>query len=377
VREALPRVTKVDETQGGWRLDVQWLDRLKADVEKATGYQVTLECVEETALRVEALLAARSAREVLEPVAWIVLSKDEANVRIWWRRNDLAKEWAKTHNAPLIPLYTHPRCTDAVLPLAAPPPSAAREALESCVISESSLGWDCVPCNRRWPYRPTVCYRSAVPPSSKLKTCLDATGLKITSELYRAVNVLKGASPCLLAMIGSWGDTLDDADILAGLQRNNEMGECFAPEVSARLSAAPAPSPQAGESEKCPDCGQHFPKERGHHADCPSRLPIHTEDGRKAIIEALEDVARIKVQRDNALLDMEKFMNQAENLAKTLEPFAKIALVRDAAPGAYNDMIDAPDLAITPKDVRRARSALAAARHRGEGNDSPVETKCK
>ena len=66
-----------------------------------------------------------------------------------------------------------------------------------------------------------------------LKTCLDETGLKITSELYRAVEELKG-SPCLLAMIGSWGDTLNDDDVLAGLKRQNEMGECFIPDVAVK-----------------------------------------------------------------------------------------------------------------------------------------------
>lgn len=66
-----------------------------------------------------------------------------------------------------------------------------------------------------------------------LKTCLDDTGLKITNELYKAVSALT-ADPCLLAMIGSWGDTLDDADILAGLHRHNEMGECFIPDVSVK-----------------------------------------------------------------------------------------------------------------------------------------------
>jgi hypothetical protein len=65
-----------------------------------------------------------------------------------------------------------------------------------------------------------------------MKTCLDEIGLKITTQLYKAVSELPGASPCLLAMIGSWGDTLDDADILDGLKHYNEIGECFISEVS-------------------------------------------------------------------------------------------------------------------------------------------------
>lgn len=68
-------------------------------------------------------------------------------------------------------------------------------------------------------------------PKSTAKTCLDDIGLKITSELYKAVSGHTGDA-CLLAMIGSWGDTLDDPDILAGLHRYNEMGECFIPDAS-------------------------------------------------------------------------------------------------------------------------------------------------
>lgn len=78
-------------------------------------------------------------------------------------------------------------------------------------------------------------------PRSTAKTCLDDTGLKITGELYKAVSGHTGDA-CLLAMIGSWGDTLDDTDILAGLHRYNEMGECFIPNASADISA-PVPSP--------------------------------------------------------------------------------------------------------------------------------------
>lgn len=64
-----------------------------------------------------------------------------------------------------------------------------------------------------------------------LKTCLDETGLLIVSQLYKAAEELK-ASPCLLGLIGSWGDTLNDDDVLDGLKRHNEMGECFMPDVS-------------------------------------------------------------------------------------------------------------------------------------------------
>ena len=44
-------------------------------------------------------------------------------------------------------------------------------------------------------------------------------------------------------------------------------------------------------------------------------------------------------------------------LRRALKPFAEIGLVRDRDK-AGNDMIDAPDLKITPKHVRTARRAL-------------------
>lgn len=68
---------------------------------------------------------------------------------------------------------------------------------------------------------------------SKLVTCLDATGLEITKELYRALETL-GADPGLLGCIGSWGDTLDDMDVLACIHSWNEMGEPFHPDVVAK-----------------------------------------------------------------------------------------------------------------------------------------------
>ena len=63
-----------------------------------------------------------------------------------------------------------------------------------------------------------------------LKTFLDETGLRIVQEVYRACELL-GADPGLLAVIGSWGDTMD-TEVLEDLRRWNEMGEPFVPDVS-------------------------------------------------------------------------------------------------------------------------------------------------
>jgi hypothetical protein len=46
-------------------------------------------------------------------------------------------------------------------------------------------------------------------------------------------------------------------------------------------------------------------------------------------------------------------------MREALEPFAQIALLRDTFPGSHEDRIDAPDLAITPAQVRKARAALS------------------
>lgn len=45
---------------------------------------------------------------------------------------------------------------------------------------------------------------------------------QIRSEIYRALEYL-GADRKLLAAVGSWGDTLDDAEVLMLLKKWNEL----------------------------------------------------------------------------------------------------------------------------------------------------------
>lgn len=52
-----------------------------------------------------------------------------------------------------------------------------------------------------------------------------------------------------------------------------------------------------------------------------------------------------------------RLVHENEDLREALRPFAQIALVRDNEPEA-EDMIDAPDLCITPTMIRRAREAI-------------------
>ena len=49
---------------------------------------------------------------------------------------------------------------------------------------------------------------------------------KIGTQLYRAIEAL-GGSPDLLAIIGSYGDTLDDQDVLDALRLYNETGKAL------------------------------------------------------------------------------------------------------------------------------------------------------
>jgi hypothetical protein len=50
----------------------------------------------------------------------------------------------------------------------------------------------------------------------------------IVGEIYAALERL-GADPELLSIVGSWRDTLDDAEVLALLQRYNAMGRALRP----------------------------------------------------------------------------------------------------------------------------------------------------
>lgn len=65
-----------------------------------------------------------------EAVAWIVLSKDTDNLRIWWRDKERAEKWAAENDRPLVPLYAKPFAMADFLPLAAPPaPVAPQDGL--------------------------------------------------------------------------------------------------------------------------------------------------------------------------------------------------------------------------------------------------------
>jgi hypothetical protein len=59
-------------------------------------------------------------------------------------------------------------------------------------------------------------------PSLRKRSAQDVL-VQIARELYTAMERL-GAEPELLAVLGSWRDTLDDADVLTLLQEHNTTG---------------------------------------------------------------------------------------------------------------------------------------------------------
>lgn len=67
-----------------------------------------------------------------------------------------------------------------------------------------------------------------------MQTCLNDTGHKIVRELYQAVRTLTD-DPGLLSCIGSWGDTMDDAEVLAMLKRWNDGAVRAGPPAALRV----------------------------------------------------------------------------------------------------------------------------------------------
>jgi hypothetical protein len=70
----------------------------------------------------DAILAVTPGeRSSQEAVAWVVLSTDADQVRIWWRDKERAIVWAEQHDRPLIPLYAKPFASSDFLALSTPP----------------------------------------------------------------------------------------------------------------------------------------------------------------------------------------------------------------------------------------------------------------
>ena len=70
---------------------------------------------------------------------------------------------------------------------------------------------------------------------------------RIVTQIYRAF-VLFGAKSDLLGMIGSWGDTLSDDEILAGMRDYNDHKEAEALGIateSRRLAGTPSEDAEA------------------------------------------------------------------------------------------------------------------------------------
>lgn len=61
------------------------------------------------------------------------------------------------------------------------------------------------------------------------QTCLSDTGQKIVYELTQAVKRIDPQNMGLLVILGSWGDTLPDDEILGMLRKLNSMDQRTAP----------------------------------------------------------------------------------------------------------------------------------------------------
>ena len=67
-----------------------------------------------------------AAKDEAEPVAWIVLSEETGNTRIWWRDKARAAEWCEKHNVTATPLYVTP-------------PTAAKDEARERVIRANAI----------------------------------------------------------------------------------------------------------------------------------------------------------------------------------------------------------------------------------------------
>ncbi len=120
--------------------------------------------------------------------------------------------------------------------------------------------------------------------------------------------------------------------------------------------------------DRCDGCGNRIDTSVEEY----TRLPAHLfcqrcmDDASNVLCEAgieaegLDDTEE-QVRSPSSGEPVHSSSIRSEALEEALKPFAEIALYRDVRPDGP-DMIDGPDLAITPTDVRRARDALTKLR---------------
>lgn len=97
------------------------------------------------------------------------------------------------------------------------------------------------------------------------------------------------------------------------------------------------------------------------------------DNAKKHVDDLAAEMADNIIAKDQ-LATLQSRLSAAERqngeMREALKPFAAIHLMHDAQP-SEPDMIDAPDLSITPNDVRRARAALRRAAAAGETRPAP------
>ena len=100
----------------------------------------------------------------------------------------------------------------------------------------------------------------------------------------------------------------------------------------------------------CPKCSTWLCECEREPGSYPRRYELHCP-------KCDDLVPRAWLAKSNASTGQAGGGDRIAALEKALEPFAAIALYRDFRPDGI-DMIDAPDLAITPDQIRKARSLL-------------------
>lgn len=184
-----------------------------------------------------------------DAVAWIALSNDQDKVRIWWRDKERADEWARTHNAPIIPLYAHPLCVDAILPLRSPDPAqpsrvtgCVNQVEEAACLIWAELCPGMVMGDADLPH-----YEAA----ARAVLALSSTERWTEQELAEA----KAEAKELSDYFNTWPNGCHDPDSCARhlgcmyvqCSRHNKDGNEVAKEINDRLLSLPQRSPQASE----------------------------------------------------------------------------------------------------------------------------------
>lgn len=173
--------------------------------------------------------------------------------------------------------------------------------------------------------------------------------------------------------LSQYDKTIDHAkedQALSDSGRERIINDCLSAKASIRAFAAAlldkGPAAQTIDSSDCATTpgtmmpAKHFRPAAQHQCEVQSERDLRVEGLR------LWQRARL----ETADFDLRTIVK----LERALAPFARISLTHDTDPSGP-DMIEGPDLAITPNEVRKARAALSVVHETAKGRDwQPIET---